>query len=162
MTIEYYDDWDYYFTDEDEFDDEEIEDYYESSDEPELIDINPLFSYEEGIPVNWKTVTIGKTTLTISNEGKIRVGPYYLTTGNREVGSPYRYIEICDNDGEHINHYVHDIVWRAFNTDEVLDGWEVRHLDYTEMDSGQCYINHLDNLNVYQKTISRNIQLHKE
>ena len=159
MTIEYYEDGDSYYTDEEEYEEDDIEEYYESSDEVEILDNNPLFIQEERIPVNWKKITLGKTTLSVSNEGKVLINPYYITTGDREIGSPYRYIQICGDEGLYINHYVHDIIWRAFNTEEVLDGWEVRHLDYTEMDSGQCYINNLENLNVYQKTICRKINL---
>lgn len=160
MPMEYYEDGGSYYTDDEEYEEDDIEEYYESTEELELIDINPLFSDDERTPVNWKTVKIQKTTLTVSNEGKILINPFYVTTGDREIGSPYRYIQICSEDGTYINHYVHDIVWRAFNTEAVLDGWEVRHLDYTEMDIGQCYINNLENLNVYEKTICRTIQLH--
>lgn len=162
MTIEYYEDGDSYYTDEEEYEEDDVDEYYESSEESEILDTNPLFSNEERIPVNWKTITICKKTLSVSNEGKILINPFYITKGDREIGSPYRYIQFYSDDGSCMNHYVHDIVWRAFNNEDVLDGWEVRHLDYTEMDEGQCYINNLDNLNVYKNTISRKIQLFKE
>jgi hypothetical protein len=159
--MEYYEDGDYYYTEEEECDDDEIEEYYESSEESELLEPNPLFNYDERTQVQWKTVTVGKTTLSVSNEGKIFISPFYITTGDREIGTPYRYIQVCSEEGIYINHYVHDIVWRAFNTENVLDGWEVRHFDYTEMDAGKCYINNLENLHVYPKTISRQIHLLK-
>ena len=165
MPIEYYEDGDSYYTDEEECDNEEIDEYYESSDEFDIIEKNCLLCDEERKIVDWKTLKIGKTTLSVSNEGKIiltDIHPFYVTIGNREIGSPYRYIQICTNDDTVINHYVHDIVWRAFNTEDVLDGWEVRHFDYTEMDCGQCYINNLENLNVYQKIICRNIEVLKD
>ena len=159
--MEYYEDCDYYYTEEEECDDDEVDEYYESCEESDLLDHNPLINYEERAAVQWKTVTVGKTTVSVSNEGKIIISPFFITTGDREIGTPYRYIQICIEEGLYVNHYVHDIVWRAFNKEEVLDGWEVRHMDYTEMDSGQCYINNLENLNVYQKTISRKIHLLK-
>lgn len=163
MPIEYYEDGESYYTDEEEYDEEDIEEYYDSSDDYcEIIDKNPLFSNEERKNVEWKTVTIGTSSLSVSNEGKIMTNPYFITTGDREIGSPYRYIQIRIGDNTFANHYVHDIVWRAFNDDDVLTGWEVRHLDYTEMDAGQCYINNLENLNVYQKTICRNLELLKQ
>lgn len=161
--MEYFEDGDSYYTDDEEYEEENIDDYYyDSSDETvELVDNNPLFSEEERIPVNWKTIKIGRTTISVSNEGKVLINPFYVTTGDRQIGSPYRYIQICNDEGIYVNHYVHDIIWRAFNTEDVLDGWEVRHLDYTEMDAGQCYINNIENLNVYQNTICRKLQVHK-
>lgn len=163
MTIDYYEDGEFCFSDEEECEDSDIDEYYESNDELyEIDDSHPLFSDEQQKPVHWKAVKIGTSTLSVSNEGKILTNPYYITTGDREIGSPYRYIQVRNNDGTFINHYVHDIIWRAFNDEDVLDGWEVRHLDYTEMDLGQCYINNLENLNVYQKIISREIVLLKQ
>jgi hypothetical protein len=160
--MEYYEDGDYYYTEEEECDDDEIEEYYESSEESELLEPHPLVNLDEQrTPVQWKTVTVGRTTLSVSNEGKIMISPFYITTGDREIGTPYRYIQVCSEDGIYINHYVHDIVWRAFKNEDVFDGWEVRHFDYTEMDSGKCYINNLENLHVYPNTVSREIHLLK-
>ena len=163
MPLEYFDDGEYYYSDEEEGEEEEYdEEDYGYDDEDYIPDTNPLFTTEEIKQSQWKCIKIGKTALSVSNEGKIIYHgtiPHYITKGDREIGSPYRYIQVCMENNECVNHYVHDIVWMTFNTEPILDGWEIRHLDYTEMDPYQCYINHIDNLQLCKKNISRTITL---
>jgi hypothetical protein len=158
MPLEYFDDGEYYYTDEEEEFEEgdDDEEYYDEEEYP-LPDLNPLsILNEEIIQQKWQKISIGANTLMVSNHGKIFINGH-ITLGDREIGSPYRYISIKLNDDTIVNNYVHDIVWRTFNNEPIFDGWEVRHLDYTEMDTGQCYVNHIDNLQICKKTITRDI-----
>ena len=86
-TMEYYEDCDYYYTEEEECDDDEVDEYYESSEESELLDHNPLINYEERAAVQWKTVTVGKTTVSVSNEGKL-LSVHFLSLPEIEKSAP--------------------------------------------------------------------------
>ena len=124
-------------------------------------------TYEDETDVSpqaeWKLIKIGITKLKVSNEGKLFIvesamwPKLFITEGLRYAGSPYRYIDIEVTKGNYTQYYVHDIVWRSFKKEDIPEGWEVRHSDYTPMDDGQCYLNHIDYLDAYKKTTSRDI-----
>lgn len=142
------------------------EDYFEDEYIPPNITDKYPMPIAAPIPsarAEWKNVKIGNTAMWISNEGKIYfvdIHQYYITDGFREIGTPYRYVDIEFGKDDYQRCYVHDIVWKTFKSEPIPDGWEVRHYDLSEMDEMKCYINHVDYLELYKKiNITRNFEL---
>jgi hypothetical protein len=175
MVIEYYEDTDrgnlaYNSEFSEEEYEEEDEDYYEFEEECDydvlsatIFDKCSIDISDNSSPVVWKLINIGNTNLRVSNEGKIHFideNQYYITEGFRDIGTPYRFVDIRISDTLYRKYYVHDIIWKAFKPEEdIPDGWEVRHLDYTALDDGQCYINNIDNLSIYEKIVNRDFSI---
>lgn len=172
MTFEYYDENERLYNSEasDCEADDDADEYYDFDDDKyeedhiyaNICDKYPLSSIFKDVPsrVNeWRSVRIGEMNLRVSNSGKVQfpdISCYYVTEGHREIGTPYRYIRVQVTDDKWCKYYVHDIVWRTFKEDTVVpDGWEVRHIDYTEMDDGKCYLNNIEDLDVYKKEVIR-------
>jgi len=62
-----------------------------------------MYRNEDIIPVEWKLLKLGDSRLRISNEGKIHfldISMFYVTAGNRETGTPYRYVDVQVFKGE--------------------------------------------------------------
>lgn len=161
MVLEYYDDYDTYYSDYSNDEDEYEDEYNEEDDCDSIVDDN--YEYDPLPPRSqWKNVKIGDAKFKVSNEGKVWFSRFNITDGFKEDGMPYRFINIEISPDNYRRYYVHDIIWRAFNNNNVPFGWEVRHFDYTPMDSGGCFINCIDHLDVYKNTITRDIVLDYE
>lgn len=160
MVLEYYDDYDTYCSDYSQQEEDEYEEEYNEEEECESNIVEDNYEYDP-LPerCEWRDVKVGDVYFKVSSEGKVMFSRFNVTYGFREAGTPYRFINIEISPSNYRRYYVHDIVWRAFNGNTVPIGWEVRHFDYTPMDSGGCYINCIDYLDVYEKIISRDIQL---
>lgn len=159
MVLEYYDDYDVCYSDNSQ--EEDDDEYYEEDEEEEyenLVDDN--YEYDPIPPrAEWRDVRIGRSTFKVSSEGKVMFGTFNVTYGFREAGLPYRFVSIEFAPHDYRRYYVHDLVWRAFNGQGVPHGWEVRHLDYTPTDSSGCYYNNVEYLDVYEKTVERDVEL---
>jgi hypothetical protein len=132
--------------------DEDITYYnYVKEDDPEHEDF--IFDKELLENIEWRMIKIGDNNLRISSSGKIQymdISIFYITSGNRYPGTPYRYIDIKVSKNDIKRFFVHDLVWRVFNhTPE--EEWEIRHSNYTPLDKDNCYINSLNYLEVYKK-----------
>ena len=76
--------------------DEDITYYnYVKEDDPEHEDF--IFDEELLENIEWRMIKIGDNNLRISSSGKIQymdISIFYITSGNRYPGTPYRYIDI--------------------------------------------------------------------
>jgi hypothetical protein len=168
MPHEYYDENDRLYNSEqsDDESDENGDDYYDFDDD-EYSNICDKYqldtAFTDAPTYEWRSIRIGETNLRVSNEGKVNfidVSRYYITDGHHETGTPYRYICVQVGPNEWSKYYVHDVVWRTFNEDMAIpDGWEVRHLDYTDMDDYKCYLNKVEHLDIYKKEIRTDLTL---
>lgn len=134
------------------YEDEEINHRYIPEDDPD----NDNFIFDESLLDNteWRMIKIGNTNIRISSTGKVQymdISIFYVTYGNIYPGTPYRYIEIEIYPNDIRKLFVHDLVWRVFNH-SIEDGkWEVRHSKYTPFDENNCYSNSIEYLEVYKK-----------
>jgi hypothetical protein len=170
----YYDDDDRYphhyqdgdHRDTEEEDTEEDEDYLEEEDDigRQEPDSDELYYDDTIIPTEWKLLKLGDARIRISNEGKIHyldLSPFYVTSGLRETGTPYRFIQLEVFKGDIRKYYVHDLVWRAFNMEDPPEGWEVRHMNHVPMEENHCYENHLQYLDIFPKNVCTEYQIAK-
>ena len=143
---------------------EEDEDYLEDDGGRLDIDASDVFYDATKIPTQWKLLKLGDARLRISNEGKIYifdVSPFYVTSGFRETGTPYRSVQIEVFKGDIRKYYVHDLVWRVFNMEDPPTGWEVRHMIHTPTDENHCYENHIQYLDIYPRDVCTEYQIEK-
>lgn len=158
MVLEYYDEYDVYYSEYSEDEDDEYDEVYEEEECENVVDDN--YEYYPLPPrAEWRDVKIGESAFKVSSEGKIMFSRFNVTNGFRDTGMPYRFVNIKFGPEEYRRYYVHDIVWRAFNGCGVPNGWEVRHFDYTPHDTYGCYYNNLEYLDVYEKTVDRDVIL---
>ena len=148
----------------DELSSEEDEDYDDDLETDPLEHEDEMYRNEDIIPVEWKLLKLGDSRLRISNEGKIHfldISMFYVTAGNRETGTPYRYVDVQVFKGEIRRYYVHDLVWRTFHQENPPPGWVVRHANHTPTDTDHCYENHLQYLDIYQDTVCTEYNIEK-
>uniref|UniRef100_A0A6C0CRV8 HNH nuclease domain-containing protein n=1 Tax=viral metagenome TaxID=1070528 RepID=A0A6C0CRV8_9ZZZZ len=110
----------------------------------------------------WRSITIGDTTLQISNTGAIQYpnSIFNITYGNPVPGTPYRCIAVKFNQNDYRNYYIHDLVWMAFYGD-IPNGWEVGHkeLIYDDTQFNNYYKNDLEYLDIYTNIVSRDFNM---
>lgn len=141
-----------------DYDEEDLDtDFYEK-------DEDALYEDDTIIPVEWKLLKLGDARLRISNEGKIQfleMSMFYVTSGHRDTGTPFRYIDVEVFKGDMRRYYVHDLVWRTFNLENPPVGWVVRHANHTPTDCNHCYENHLQYLDIYPDTVCTEYNIEK-
>ena len=126
-------------------------DFYEDPDDL-------LYKVDDQVVFEWKYLTIGETTIKVSNTGAIQYpnSIFETTYGNPVPGTPYRCVAIKVQSDTYRNYYVHDLVWMAFNGD-IPNGWEVGHKDriYDKTLIHKYYKNDLEYLDIYMNIVSR-------
>ena len=126
----------------------------ESYEDPDDI----IYKNKTQIQFQWKSITIGDTTLQVSNTGAIQYPDsiFHITYGNPVPGTPYRCIAIKIAANHYRNYYIHDLVWIAFYGD-IPNGWEVGHKERICDDTqfNDCYKNDLEYLDIYTNIVSR-------
>lgn len=169
----YYDEDDRYphhYHDTEDKDTEEEEDYeeeeYLEDEDNKLLeeDTDGLYYDDTIIPTEWKLLKMGDTRIRISNEGKIHyldIHLFYVSSGLRETGTPYRFVQIEVAKGDIRKYYVHDLVWRAFHMEDPPEGWEVRHMNHVPMEENHCYSNHLQYLDIFRKEVCTEYEIAK-
>lgn len=149
-------DSDYTYSDENENDDGLYEPEFnpESYEDPDDL----IYKDETLVRFEWKPLTIGETTLQVSNTGAIQYPDsiFNITYGNPVSGTPYRCVAIKVAKNHYRNYYIHDLVWMAFNGD-IPNGWEVGHKEriHDETQFNHYYKNDLEYLDIYTNIVSR-------
>ena len=121
-----------------------------------------IYKDEDQKAFEWKSLTLGETTLNVSNSGAIQYPDsiFNITYGNPVPGTPYRCVAIKMDKNLYRNYYIHDLVWMAFHGD-IPNGWEVGHKTrvYDDTQFNSYYKNDLENLDIYMNIVSREFLL---
>ena len=81
-------------------------------------------------------------------------GDIYSKLSGYDNGTGYRLYKLKNNDGETIQLLGHRITWEAWNEEEIQEGYEIHHKNFSRSD------NHIDNLD--HITIAENRKLKKK
>lgn len=125
-------------------DEDEWDSYVEVRDRDQDID-NVFYP-----PERWTRYTHGKTTILVSDRGKIKKpGDGWLTTnGVSKIGTPYYLYRFELDDDTSVLRLVHDVVWEAFEGPPPT-GYEVRHNMWVVKAGNEKYSNALDDLDIF-------------
>jgi hypothetical protein len=147
---------------EEEYYSNEEEDYESSDSEEQTTQIDESIVDDRIIYTAWRMIKLGDVTLRVSNTGKVQytdVSMFMITKGLREEGTPYRFVHVETSNGDMQKFYVHDLIWRAFNEEDPIAGWEVRHLNETPMDDENCYLNELRYLDLFEDKVCKHYKI---